>query len=302
MFDDTASLFYQGAVAAYDRYVAVRDKPRAGCSLLLSAAIDVCSALYHYREHLPPHLARSRSHVVRECSEYRLIADVTNAVKHKVLTRSTSEGAPLVTSAEDVTELLIITQFRDDRGEYSDAQLRVVAQCSDGSTKELDGAIIKVLNYWGELLDSAGIVGYYCRCPAELPGSRFIPRVGVRSVDHEAVQGLRFALRVQLQAFDAELGRSIPIDLTGADIRFEIYKPAYTFELTAKCPTTGKVLTCTLQLSDEESWIFHRIRDDAEREAFLSKVSKERRTEILDKLRASFENEASSALDARATS
>src|SRR5258708_2384538 len=110
----------------------------AGRNKVLRAAVEAATALFHFREHLPASLARTRSQAFLECADYRLIADVTNVTKHKILTRSTSEGAPLVSSADAIHELIVITRYEDEAGEYLDARVQVVVDCDDGTTRNLD--------------------------------------------------------------------------------------------------------------------------------------------------------------------
>ena len=116
MFDDLPSLFYQDVVSTYD--VAARDGNTAGRSHQTRTALDAAAALFHFREHLPQRYKKTRAEVVADCPDYRLVADVTNATKHRVLDRDTSEGPPIVTAAEDVEEVTVITRYEDEQGEY----------------------------------------------------------------------------------------------------------------------------------------------------------------------------------------
>ncbi|UWU69139.1 hypothetical protein [Bradyrhizobium sp. NC92] len=286
MFDDLSGLFYENVEPAYRSYAEVRESGKAGRNKLLRAAVEVTTALFHFREHLPGHLARTRSQAVLECADYRLIADVTNVTKHKELTRSTSEGAPLVRSADAVHELIVITRYEDESGEYSDVRAQVVVDCEDGTTRNLDSAIVTVLNYWGGILRAAGVAPYVPRSPAEEPGSRFVARADARPLDFEILQGLRFASHMQFRRFDVLEGRSSPVDLTGADISFKIYKPSYVFQITATPSAGGPSFTCSLELTEEQSLAFHQLKTDSERTEFLKAIANERQAEISSKLRS----------------
>jgi hypothetical protein len=284
VFDDLAGLFYENVEPAYRVYAESRDDTKAGRNRLLRAAVEAATALFHFREHLPAHLARTRSQAVLECPGYRLVADVTNATKHKALTRNTSEGAPLVSSANAIHELIVITRYVDEAGEYSDARVQVVVDCDDGVTRNLDSAIVSVLNYWGGILSVSGTASYEPRNPAEKPGSRFVARADARPLDFEIIQGLRFASHMQLRKFDAVEGRSTPVDLTGADISFNIYRPSYVFQITATPSAGGPSFSCSLELTQEQSLTYHGLQTDDERTEFLKSIANERQAEIRSKL------------------
>jgi hypothetical protein len=284
VFDDLAGLFYESVGAAYSVYAESRDNAKAGRNNLLRTAIEVATALFHFREHLPAQLARTRAQTVFECPDYRLIADVTNVAKHKSLTRNTSEGAPLVSSAEDIHELIVITQYEDEAGGYSDVRVQVVVNCDDGLTRNLDSAIVSVLNYWGGILSASGTVAYVPRKPMEEPGSRFIARTDAKSIDFEIIKGLRFASHMQLRKFNANEGRSDPVDLTGSDISFNIYAPSYVFDVIVTPTAGGPSFTCSLELTKEQSLAFHGLKTDSERTDFLKALTNERQAEIQFKL------------------
>ncbi len=148
MFDDLPSLFHHNVVSAYDRYASVRDGDISGGDRHTRAALEAATALFHFREHIPVQHKKNRKQVVVECPDYRLVADVTNAAKHRTVDRDTSEGPPLVRSAEDIEETTIIVRYQDDQGDYTDARTLVFINCSDGVRRNLDTALTNVMNYW----------------------------------------------------------------------------------------------------------------------------------------------------------
>lgn len=291
MFDDLAGLFYESVEPAYRFYAENRDT-EAGRNRLLRAAVEAATALFHFREHLPEGLARTRSQAVLECPDYRLIADVTNVAKHRTLTRNTSEGPPLVSAADAIHELIVITRYEDEAGEYSDARVQVVVDCDDGVTRNLDQAIVSVLNYWGGILSASGAAPYVPRHPVDEPGSRFIARADAHSIDFEIVQGLRFKSRCQIRKFDAAKGSSSPVDLTGAKLNFNMYRP-YVFEFTATPSTGGPGFTFSLELTPEQSLAYRALKTDDERTEFLKAIAGERQAEIRCKLQSAAQEGAS---------
>ena len=281
MFDDLPSLFYNNVVLAYDRYVSIRDGTTWGHDRHTRSALDAATALFHFREHLPQEYKKQRAQVVAECADYRLVADVANAAKHRTLTNRTSEGEPLVKSAEDVEEITIVTCYEDEDGEYTDATTRIFVNCSDGTKRSLDIALTNVLNYWGSELKRLGIISSYAeRNAAEQPGSRFFSRSEARSQTKEIVQGLRMKQSVQLLRFDASKGCAVPIDLTGAKLEYKIYKPGYSIAIQVKSPSLEEPIKCAIELTEEQSLTVAGLKTKAERTSYINAIIGERREEI----------------------
>jgi hypothetical protein len=282
LFDDLASLFVHNVASAYEDYVAVRDGNASGRSRHIHTALELANALYHFREHLPQQYAKTRAQVVADSPDYRLVADVTNVTKHRLLTRSTSEGPPLVNSAEDIEERTILTQYEDDQGEYTDARTTVFVDCSDGITRNLDTALTNVLNYWGGELKRWGILDYVPRVLPKPPGAQFIPRSEARAFNLEMIKGLRWKQTWQLMKFDVSKGRSESVDLSGSKIEFKIYKPRYSVDIVATPPGGGEPISCSIDLTEEQSFALHALKTDAERKAFINAALVERQREIAD--------------------
>jgi hypothetical protein len=296
VFDDLASLFYHNVVSAYDQYVSIRDGNTSGRNRHTRTALEAAIALFHFREHLPSEHAKTRAQVVAECPDYRLVADVTNATKHRTLDRDTSEGPPLVKSAEDIEETTVVTRYADEQGEYTDARTLVFVSCNDGALRNLDIALTNVLNYWGSELKRLDIVAYVPREAPELSGARVVLRSQARVYNKEIIQGLRFKERLQLMKFDAVKGCAVPIDLTGAKIEYRIYKPRYSVNITLNSPGLDEPIKHTLDLTEEQSFAVAELKTDAERISYINSVILERRKEISDIMAATL-NERTKALD-----
>src|SRR5881394_643438 len=114
MFDDIAALFHENVIAAYERYLETKESNVAGRSRDLVDALSAATALYHFREHLPAVLAKTRHQIANHCPDYDLLGDVVNAGKHRELTR----GTPALTSADQIQEQLISTEYEDEQGVY----------------------------------------------------------------------------------------------------------------------------------------------------------------------------------------
>lgn len=281
MFGDLDLFFYNGVVEAYDAYATSRDSDTSGRNRHSRLAVEAATALFHFREHFPPEHIKTRSRVVSECPEYRLIADVVNAAKHRLLTKSTSEGPPLVASAEDIQEVTIVTRYEDEAGEYPDARTVIMIECSDGVSRSLDNALTVVLNYWGDELKRLGLADYRPRAVPEMPGSRFVPREDARPLNLEMVQGLGWKQTFRLLKFNAEAGFAEPIDLTGSEVSFSIYnKAAMTLNVTLTSPDGSTKVAIPVELSEEESAEFNSLKAKTEQDTFVRSMLIKRQEDV----------------------
>ena len=282
VFDNLAIVFYNNVVAAYDEYVEHRDAPAAGQYRHLRTALAAATALYHFREHLPDSLSAPVGEFAQTSPNFALMQGVTNASKHKHVTR----GQPLVAKADDITEVTVIVRYSDDEGDYSHAQTMIEVTCKDHTTRWLDPAITRVRNFWGKTLKDADVCGYKVRLEPEAPGCRFVSRAEATiKLKLEAMRGLDFRQSMRLLKFDNTVGSAVPIDLTGADLQFRIYKPPQMIvDVTMSHPKHGEV-TASIPLTDEENIAFHRIESQTEHDSFREQLFRAHWSEIEQKLR-----------------
>lgn len=273
MFDDLAAYYHENVVAAF---VAYRDTSKdgvAGQSRDLREAIVAATALFHLREHLPNPGALSRAEVERQCDDYALLGDVVNAAKHKSISQSTPHGAPLVNAAEKLTERLLVIEYEDTQGDYRCTQKAVVATLADGTERNLLEVLTNVLNYWECHLHSLGVL-------TKQRTFVFEPQVRHRTreeceklrLDFQVVQGHRFKQSMQLLKFDSATGCATPIDITGSQFNFRIYKPRFDFDVSLRHDATGKEYTRTVVLADEENEVLAAMSSDEERQAYAAKL------------------------------
>lgn len=264
MYRSVASNFYHNVVAAYDEYAANRDSPHSGRDKHLRTAIAAATALYHFREHLPGEL-KGKIGAIEATPEYALVHGVTNAAKHGVVTKRQA----LVARASDVREVTVLILYSDDDGEYSHAQTMVQVKCTDGETRQLDPAIPRLLNRWGNFLRDLDVCDFVARPEFEVPGHRYLSRQeATTSHGLEVLRGLDFEQTIQPSYFDVDLGRAVPLDLTGAQMSLRIYKPPrQVLDVIMSHPDREDV-TVSIPFSEEENAAFHRLPDEAARVAF----------------------------------
>lgn len=277
MFDDLAAYFYENVVSSYAEYLNVRNNESSGISKDLRAAVVAATALFHLREHVPVPHNMSRLDVTRACPDYGILGDVVNASKHREL----NQGKPLLKSAENVYELIVITQYEDEQGPYRDARKLVMVKLIDGSEHDLISALTNVINYWGKEFVKFGILQSFE--PFLLPpraGEQFVNRDNARDVNMEMIREARFKQAFQFLKFDHELGKAKPIDLTGSDVKFRIYKPTYSVNVNIQHPDSEKEYSYTLELTEAETLDLDLLETDEQRQSFLLKLLEERNEEL----------------------
>lgn len=283
MFDDLAAVYHNQVLEAFGAYEACLNLNVAGRENHTRLAIDAATVLFHFREHFPTQHRKTRAEVTNSCPDYRLVADVANAAKHSELTRSTSDGPPLVAKAEDIEETTIVTRYEDAQGEYSDVRIVVSVECTDGKRRSLDRALHHVLNFWGEELERIGIISSHRRRePPEPPGSYYVPRSNAMGdLDLVILKGVRWRQSVQLLKFDQSYGRSTPVDLTGADVQFRIFEPpSYELDLMFDAQVKEEPIKVSLPLTRAESEAYAALETDSARGNFVKDLADRRRDEI----------------------
>jgi hypothetical protein len=290
MFDDLTGLFHENVLPAFEAYVRARTANISGRNTLLHHAVEASSALYHFREHVPAEWQQTRKRVTEECPGYRLIADVCNAAKHQSVSRPTSEGTPLVLRASDLSEEIVVTRYTDAEGEYFDATVRVIAKCGDDATRDLDTALVAVLNYWIRLLRANLEVQLPERIAAQEAGSKLVNRAEARTVNFEVLNSVRWKTAMRLQRFDSVNGCSEPIDLKDSDIQFRVYEPPkYSVQISVTLANDQEPISTTLVFSPAQSGAFHLLKTDKERDEFTRQIVLERHDEVQSALQSASE-------------
>lgn len=273
MFDDLTAYYHDNVVAAFTAYRETSKDGVAGRSRDLREAIIAATALFHLREHLPNPGAPTRAEIEQLCPDYALLGDVVNAAKHKSINQKTPHGSPLVSEAEKLTEHILVIEYEDAEGAYRCTQKTVVAKLADGNERNLLEVLTNVINYWEGHLHSLGILAMQRTFVFE-PPVRYRTRAECEQIrlDFQIVQGHRFKQSMKLLRFDASTGQALPIDLTGSEINFRIYKPRFDFDVSLRHEASGKEYTRTVVLSDEENEILAGMATDEERQVFAANL------------------------------
>jgi len=281
MFDDLSAFFQENVVSAYVSYIEIRNNRSYGISKDIRSGISAASALFHLREHLSPTQQMSRAAVARACPDYDILGDIVNASKHRELTR----GTPQISKAENISETVIITEYEDSEGLYIDAEKLVMVKLDNGTERDLLDILTNAINYWGCKFVQLGYLNSFKPfVPPKQPGSDFVVRSDAKNLDIEILRGVRFKQNMQLLKYDSQLGFAAPVDLTGCEAQFRIYKPSYTIDIKLSHPTTGDDYLFSLELSESQSMEWHTLQSNEEREKFMKRLSEERSDEIQQSL------------------
>jgi len=270
MFDDLAAYFYENVVSSFEEYLEIKDSGTAGRSRDIRTAMIAASALFHLREHLPSSHALSRAAAEHQCTDYGVLGDIVNASKHSSISNNTPHGAPLVTSATQLEELIILTEYKDQDGTYHFVEKRVIAKLPDGTSRNILEILTNVMNFWQAHLHSLGIVSKphtYTLDSHQQPKTR--TECESSRLDLVIVKGLRFHLAMLWQRYNYETGTIDPVDLTGAEAEMNIYRPRYDVDLSLTHEATGAKSKKTVTLSEEESQILAGLRTDSERQDYV---------------------------------
>jgi hypothetical protein len=274
MFDDLTAYYHENVVSAYIDYRDIKSSDTAGRSRDIRSAIIAASALFHLREHLPSTNKPSRSATENQCPEYGLIADIVNAAKHKTISRQTPHGSPLLNDAAQIEEQIVLTEYKDEEGEYRFAEKTVIVKLSDGSTRDLFDVLTIVINYWENVLYSLGVLATartFSDNSNNLPKTR--EECEQNGLNFEIVQGHRFHQSMLIQRYNYQTGRAEPVDLTGSQMKFNIYKPNYEIDLSLTHDASGKEYRKTITLSEEENQELLKFKTDGERQVYVNSLS-----------------------------
>lgn len=270
MYDDLAAYFHENVVPSYLEFVDAINDGSSGVSEHLRAAINSATVLYHVREHLPQGHQKSRQEVANSCPDYDFVADIVNASKHGHLTR----GNPQIAKADDIQELTILTKYTDEAGEYFGTEHAVVAKLADGSSRNVGEILASVINYWGSLFHSLGIINNPTSFTYSRPAHPLTrEEVEAQKNDLKMIKGVRFKQAMQLQEYDYETGVVRPIDLTGSQVNFRIYKPPkHALAINLEHNETGNVISREVELTHDEYMKLKAMQSDQEKQEYLSTI------------------------------
>ncbi|PHS50744.1 MAG: hypothetical protein COB01_11945 [Lutibacter sp.] len=267
MYDDTKAYFLENVFIPFKEYLKLKKIKKSGLSVHLRSAINSASNLYHLREHIPNNGDLSRNKLTKICPDYGLLGDVVNASKHRVLNKNN----PQVSNSKNIYEQIIITEYKDKEGKYTEVKKSVFIKLDNGQERDLHEILINVMNMWLIELEKLNLIDHIKEFQYR---SIRIPRRKKDSgkMDLTAMQNLRFAPKFKIQKYNYDTKIIEPIDLTGAEISARFYKPQIIadLELTEK---NGIKHNFEILVDQKQKKLIEKMKDENEKHQFLIKLA-----------------------------
>ncbi len=268
VFDDLETLFLDSVLGSYNEFSQSLKSDRFGQSHDIRLGMNAATALYHFREHMPSANQKSRWELAAICPDYDLLGDIVNAGKHREVTR---RRTPLVKEAEDIQEVIVMTEYEDADGPYQHQRKTVEVTLTDRSTRELKDVLRAVTHMWIAELKALGLVPKLQPAPppvnADIP-PRQTPS-GAAKMNYVVNQGQRFFARYRRQRYNHATGKVEPVDITGHTYEYTIRKPRpLELQLAMINKQDGRRVERTVQLTEEEADRFRRLTADDDRKQF----------------------------------
>jgi len=265
MFSSCRDYFQQMVVPTYRAFFRARAQNRYGECQLVAKGVDVATVLFHLREHVPRSTRPSRTQLQNQYQDYGLVADIANASKHKVLTQAN----PRVSNASQISEIMVVTEYRDEQGNYTSAQVEVRVMLDDGTEDDLARLLHSVFGMWCTELKLLGVGDFHN--PQDAWSDSHLSRSDAKEAPIEQLAGEARKLSFQFREFDYDAGVSKPKDLTSKNFSLNVYKYPETVPITLRSnddPSLEVEIDVPLPQDQAEQYV--RLSDPGEQHAFLA--------------------------------
>lgn len=283
MYDGLRNFFVECVLADHDAYREARDTKIAGLSIDLRLAVHACSSMFHLADHVFDEFSCTgsifsfnslkdyQSYLVNLCPNFEIVRDCTNVHKHRRLTRHT----PLLSSAESLEEVVVMTEYQDEKGTYRIAEKEIRVKLDDGTVKILHECLDSVRRMWWDELLRLGVMSPPSSAPKEpRPYPPLREHEGEAALlDLRLTQGERFKQSIIFQRFNYETMEAEPIDLTGYQVGGGVYKPSYIIDFSLKNKKTGESLTRSIELTEEQNQKLVEFKSKNEVQSFLEQIA-----------------------------
>jgi hypothetical protein len=265
--EEVAALFHEQVVASYYDFVEQTASGPFGNSQDLRAGLLAAIALYHFREHLTGSLALSTDEVMSRCPEYSLVRDVADIAKHRTLDRPSAK----LRGPDAIHETILVTQYRDELGDYRHSEKSVELKLPDGSVRSLAEVLANAVAFWREHLVSNDIP--ILEFDLKIARSREPrPRAKCAEVPVSVIRGLRFTMSYKIQRYNYDTGQLEPVDLSGKELQYRIFEPKYKIDVVLKHPQTGDESTRNVILNPDQAEAFDKLDSAEARQKFLAET------------------------------
>jgi len=283
MYDGLRNFFVECVLADHDAYREARDIKIAGLSIDLRLAVHACSSMFHLADHVFDEFNSTSSifpfrslkdyqtYLVNLCPDFEIVRDCANVHKHRRLTRHT----PLLSSAESLEEVVVTTEYQDDKGAYAIAEKEIQVKLDNGTIKILHECLDSVRHMWWDELLRLGVMSSPSSAPKKIqPYPPLREHEGETALlDLRLRQGERFKQSMILKRFNYETMKAEPIDLTGYQVSGGIYKPNHVIDFSIQNNKTGESLTRSIELTEEQNQKLLELKSENEVQSFLEQIA-----------------------------
>jgi len=222
MYDAPKEFFVEAVLADYEAYDRVRRNRVAGASNDLRLATHSTASLFHLADHVfntykgQPEIFNCWSlrdyhtYLIGKCPDFELVRDCANAHKHKSLTR----GNPSLISADSMAEIIVLTEYQDEKGPYRIATKEIHVKVNHRPVRCMHEILLNVRGMWFDELNRIGIWE-----KKKIKASRHrIPKRqsddGSARLDFRIIRGLSFKQTIILKKYTPEKRVAEVVDLS----------------------------------------------------------------------------------------
>lgn len=206
-------------------------------------------------------------------TDYRILGDIANALKHKKLTREN----PSIAGSENIHEETVITAFEDKKGEYLHAETVVIVKLNNGTDRDILDILTNVMNGWLIYLDEVGITTKRPKLfPLRNP-HKIVKRKDAKGHDITITKGVQMTQRFRFQKYNPITGKVEVQKLTGSKFVFQVFqKPYHIADLQSVSTDGEKVLNFRIVFTDEEFKEMDRLKTKKLLADFVKNIVHER--------------------------
>jgi len=168
-------------------------------------------------------MSHNKEDIASKCPDYALIRDITNFKKHG----NHDRNSRLRRTDDAIGEVVLITGYQDEAGEYSNSVKEFNVHLEDGTSQNLSKMLTNVVNFWCRYLAAKNVTPTFSEFPTP-SNSEPLPREKCNSSLPGIVitRGLKFPGGTLLfQRYNYSAGRIEPMNLTGHTVTAKTYDP-----------------------------------------------------------------------------
>jgi hypothetical protein len=221
MYRNLRAFFVESVLQNFKTFEENLQNKKIGISKDLRNAQTSAISQYHIAEHIYNEFKLDKlsgyknykefeKHLAESDFSFIITRDLANCHKHKELDR----GNPLIRDAKDITEAVLMTEYKDEKGTYRIAKKVIIAKLTDGRQIDVYKALSSNIYLWYHVLYQLGVLDKLIEEPQTVDEIPKREQDGEAArLDLEALRAEDFQLKVILQKYNYD------------SKRFELMKP-----------------------------------------------------------------------------